>query len=141
MRTRAVTTSTAAVGEVLKWAKGQSISADKLQTSTDLASEQEVLVVDKDVGAGETLITVPEGAWISAETVKNSSIGTSVSELEQWLQISLYLVQQRFGSGSSSSNTYIGLLPGTSDSPLFWTDEQLSLLQGSQILQSVIAYK
>jgi [ribulose-bisphosphate carboxylase]-lysine N-methyltransferase len=133
--------SGAAVSDVLSWARTQGVTADKVQVSTDLATDRAVLVADKDAGAGEALVTVPEAAWVSTDAVRKSAIGAAVEGLEPWLQISLHLVEQRFGAAAAAASPYIKSLPASSDSPLFWSDEQLALLQGSQLLQSAVAYK
>lgn len=95
----------------------------------------------KDVGAGEALLTVPEAAWVSPQAAcQHPRIGKLIAGLEPWLQLALLLLAERGNPGSSLA-PYIASLPSAPDSPLFWSDEELRLLAGTQLLELVQGYK
>ena len=67
--------------------------------------------------------------------------------LEPWVQLVLFLVReesQGSSAGGSSSDwaPYHTSLPaGTPSSPLFWDDELLSMLEGTQCLANTMGYR
>lgn len=139
---RAATTATkSSVEQVAAWAKAKGIAMDKVQVSDDLATGQPLLIAAKDIGAGEAVVTVPEGNWLSSEAVKKSAIGPAVAGLEPWLQIALLLVHERFVKPSQEWGPYVSALPATPPSPLFWTAEQQAMLKGTQLMDSLMGYR
>lgn len=116
------------------------MQADKLAVVQDLATDASVIAAAKDISAGDAVISVPESAWITPGLAQQSAIGKYVSDLEPWLQLALLLIAERSNPGSKMQ-PYISSLPTQMNSPLFWTDEELRMLQGTQLLESVMGYK
>eukprot|EP00882_Tetradesmus_deserticola_P024104 GHRQ01026330.1.p1 GENE.GHRQ01026330.1~~GHRQ01026330.1.p1 ORF type:complete len:451 (+),score=161.10 GHRQ01026330.1:119-1471(+) len=125
---------------VLGWAGSNKIATDKLAVANDLATDVPVFVAAKDLPAGDAILQVPDSAWITADTAQKSAIGKYVGSLEPWLQLALLLLAEKGQPGSSWSQ-YISSLPSQPNSPLFWSDEELQLLEGTQLLESVLGYK
>ena len=104
-----------------------------------------VLLASKDAGPGEALLTVPDKAWLNIEAVKGSALAPLVGEMDAWLQLALWLVGERFGAGgrggSSHWSAYVDSLPGSLDSPVLWSLQQLELIQGSQLSQLTTSYQ
>ncbi|PRW51051.1 fructose-bisphosphate aldolase-lysine N- chloroplastic [Chlorella sorokiniana] len=99
------------------------------------------LVCARPVKAGEQLFVVPAAAWITAETAAQSDIGQHLQGLEPWLAVALFLLHERAKGAASRWAPYLAALPADSGSPLQWSEEDLKELQGSQALQTAMAYK
>eukprot|EP00884_Botryococcus_braunii_P017311 jgi/Botrbrau1/4263/Bobra.0390s0003.1 len=113
---------------------------DKWGARPTSTGEELVLSANRAVSAGSTLVTVPGAAWISPETVSKSKIGKKVADLELWLQLALFLITERDAPGSAFK-AYIDLLPQRPNLLVFWSDAELEELAGTQLLESVAAYK
>lgn len=133
--------------QLLDWAGSNKAVVDKVTLADDLVTDgSRVLVAAKDIGAGEQVLAVPESAWITPATAQQSSIGKFIKELEPWLQLALLLLAERGSSGKQQQQPYLAALTSSSssshlNSPLFWSEEELQLLQGTQLLESVRGYK
>ena len=57
------------------------------------------------------------------------------------LQLALLLVAERAKGADSAWAGYLASLPERPESPLFWTPEQLALLDGTQLQQSIEGYR
>lgn len=118
------------------------VAVDKVSISTSIDTGKPILVAAKELAPGESIFSVSDNAWLSTETVKKSPVGKHVAGLEPWLQITLALVAERFGSSSNPEfKAYVDSLPSSTNSPLFWSDEQLQMIQGTQLLESVMGYR
>ena len=89
---------------------------------------------------GQTLLSVPESAWISLQTVQKSAIGSSVEALEPWLQLALFIL---FGLSDRNCewSDYLHSLPSSFNVPLLWDEQELALLEGTQLLSTVQGYR
>ncbi|KAF6258995.1 hypothetical protein COO60DRAFT_1060362 [Scenedesmus sp. NREL 46B-D3] len=124
---------------VLGWAGNSKIATDKLAIANDVATDVPVFVAAKDLPAGDAILQVPDSAWVTADTAQKAAIGKYVGSLEPWLQLTLLLLAEKGQPGSSLSQ-YISGLPSQPSSPLFWSDEDLQLLEGTQLLEFVLGY-
>ncbi|KAL3159238.1 hypothetical protein ABBQ32_011210 [Trebouxia sp. C0010 RCD-2024] len=99
-----------------------------------------VLLSSTSAQAGQTLLSVPESTWISLQTVRNSPIGSSVEALEPWLQLALFIL---FGLADQKSDwsDYLLSLPSSFSVPLLWEEQELALLEGTQLLSTVQGYR
>ena len=99
-----------------------------------------VLLSSTSAQAGQTLLSVPESAWISLQTVQKSPIGSSVDSLEPWLQLALFIL---FGLSDRSCewSDYLRSLPSSFNVPLLWDEQELALLEGTQLLSTVQGYR
>jgi len=132
--------------QLLNWASSNKAVTDKVTLADDIATDQRVLVAAKDFAAGEQVLAVPDSAWVTPATAQQSSIGKYVSGLEPWLQVALLLLSERARPGGSSNlQPYLSAATAggsnVSNSPLFWSEEELQLLNGTQLLESVRGYK
>lgn len=110
------------------------------QCKLDASQSQPALSASAGAQAGQTLLTVPQPLWITVQVVAKSDIGAAVSHLDGWLQLALYLLLCRQQANSPLSD-YVDSLPESLDVPLLWTDAQLALLEGTQILSTVEGYR
>lgn len=143
-----LTTTASQLQALLSWAESNKIQTDKLATSENLADGRPLLVAARDIQAGEAILTVPDSAWVGPAAAARSAIGPKVAGFEPWLQLTLLLMLERAGGGSKAGGAaavpaaYLSALPaGAPDTPLFWDDGQLDMLRGTQLLQSLYAYR
>ena len=103
------------------------------------------LVAARPVGRGEQLFAVPEVAWVTPDTVRRSDLGPAVAGLEPWLAMTLWVLHER-GKPASRWSPYLrswvaAPLAGAPGSPLLWSEAELALLEGTQLLASTRAYR
>ena len=70
--------------------------------------------------------------------VSRSPIGRAVSGLEPWLQLALFLLHTRKQRGEW--HPYVASLPQP-ETPLSWPEEDLDLLQGTQLYSTLMGYR
>ncbi len=136
-------TAAASAEELLAWARANGVSLDRVASERSLQSDAPVLVASKDASAGDTLLSVPESLWLSPTAVRAAPIGKYLDGLEPWLQLALALLAEKAspGSGGAAAAACLSCLPASLGSPLFWGEEELQLLQGTQLLQNLLSYK
>lgn len=119
------------------WAQGQGVQCEAVRP---LEVPQGLgLVAQRQVNQGEEVVTVPEALWINFASVQASSIGPFCQDLKPWIAVSLFLIHED-SNANSKWRPYLDSLPKVLDSPLFWSDEELVELQGTQLLGSVVGY-
>lgn len=121
------------------WAQAQGIQSEAIRPSEVAEGLGLGLLTQRPLNQGEEILNVPEAAWINLTTVRNSNLGQICEGLKTWVAIALFLIQESSNS-SSKWRPYLDSLPKTLDSPLFWSDEELAELQGTQLLGSVVGY-
>ncbi len=91
-----------------------------------------------DIEQDEELFTVPRTAIISAQ---NSDLGVKLpsvlADLGPWLSLILVLIYERLQGSHSKWKPYLDILPQHFDSLIFWSQEELSDLQGSAVVQKI----
>lgn len=98
------------------------------------------LVVSKPVGKGEALCTVPEALWITKDLVLQTKVGEYLENIDPWVAVSIFLIYEKHNK-ETQWRDYVAELPTTVSSPVTWTDEELKMLKGTQLLMSVEAYR
>ncbi|KAF5833208.1 Rubisco large subunit N-methyltransferase [Dunaliella salina] len=119
----------------------KSSQVDKVAVDSNLDTGSAILVAAKDVGAGEALLALPDSQWLTPQAASKSAIGPYVQDLEPWVQVALLLIHERFVSSSPAWAPYVSSLPATPTSPLFWSEENLGMLQGTQLMENLQAYR
>lgn len=97
-------------------------------------------------GIDATLFTIPRKAVISVEMselrqripqlFESRGDGDDEQELDSWSALILVLMYE-FLLGPSAWKPYLDMLPETFDTPMFWSDDELSELQASAVLAKV----
>ena len=106
----------------------------RVEASKDTA----LLLTSTSARPGQCLLSVPDSSWISLQVVAKSSIGPSVASLEPWLQLALFVLS---GLQDSAWSRYLLSLPTSLDVPLLWEEDELDLLEGTQLLSTVLGYR
>lgn len=98
------------------------------------------LWAQRTISQGEEVLSVPQDIWISLSAAKTSEIGKFCDGLRPWVAVALFLLFEK-AKLNSRWRPYIEILPENLDSPLFWSDEELTELEGTQLLGSILGYK
>lgn len=133
-----------------QWAAKRGLALDKVQVD-ESSTMQAQLIASKDIAAGEQVLTVPESSFITSSSASKhpliSSILTSNKDqpLDAWLLVALLLIIERYSPPGSIASQQGGDLSAYAQSlpdpkalpsltfPLFWGDELLDELQGTQV--------
>ncbi|KAJ4760272.1 Protein-lysine N-methyltransferase EFM1 [Rhynchospora pubera] len=99
------------------------------------------LIAQRDISRNEVVVEVPKKLWIDADTVASSEIGRLCGGLRPWVSISLFLLRERALGDASPWKPYLDVLPSSTDSTIFWSEEELSQIQGTQLLSTTIGVK
>lgn len=102
------------------------------------------LVATRDFAAGETVLTVPVAEWISPSSVDLSIYGLPLRGQEPWVKLCVLLMAESMNPSNPKYAEYIETLPRSiSDlrSPVFWPEEELGALRGTQLLEKALGYR
>ena len=96
---------------------------------------------------GAKAIVVPKSLWITPEVGMNDDeLGKALRDedvaggLARWTTLALTLLKERERGEESKYAAYVKTLPEVLHSPLFWNAEELSEIQGTQLLDNAAGY-
>lgn len=98
------------------------------------------LIAKKNISRNEVVLEIPNRFWINQEAVAASEIGTVCSGLKPWVSVALFLIRERFRQ-DSQWRVYLDILPELTDSTVFWSEEELAEVQGTQLLSTTLGVK
>jgi len=96
----------------------------------------------KAIEEGEKVLVIPETIMITSETAQNGPLGRLVAR-DKMLQVmpnvtlALHLLNERY-KPDSHWKPYIDILPHTFTTPLYFSKQELHLLQGSPCLPEAL---
>ncbi|KAG8056725.1 hypothetical protein GUJ93_ZPchr0002g24658 [Zizania palustris] len=101
------------------------------------------LVAARGLSRGEVVAEVPKKLWIDADAVAASDLGRALSggDLRPWVAVSLLLLREAARGAHSPWAPYLAILPSQSDSTIFWSEEELLEIQGTQLLSTTMGVK
>ncbi|XP_078429596.1 rubisco methyltransferase family protein [Wolffia australiana] len=130
----------ASMSNLWRWAKEKGVSAPAVELAT--VEEGLGLVAKKDLSRNELVLEVPKRVWISSDAVAaDPEMRRFCGGLRPWVSLALFILRERAKGAESFWKPYLDILPASTDSPLFWSEEQLSELQGTQLLNTVQGVK
>ncbi|CAM9004214.1 unnamed protein product [Rhodiola kirilowii] len=129
-----------AVQTFWKWLSDEGIITSKTPVKPGLVREGLGLVAERDIERQEVVLEVPKRLWINPDAVANSEIGCVCDGLKPWIAVALFLIRERVREDSNWKN-YMNILPKVTDSTIFWSEEELAQLQGSQLLSTTVDVK
>ncbi|CAI7797033.1 unnamed protein product [Closterium sp. NIES-54] len=91
------------------------------------------LVADQDIRSGDDLLLVPLSACLTLDKVLRTDIGAVCGDVRPWVALALFIIRER-GNPTSEWAPYLDTLPATLNSPLLWSEEELKMLEGTQVL-------
>eukprot|EP01048_Picozoa_sp_COSAG05_P023751 COSAG05_NODE_5276_length_1217_cov_1.228086_1_plen_194_part_01 len=88
--------------------------------------------------AGDTLLDVPFSLMMTLNTAQAGPLARVISEkqMSPTIILALHLLNEKLNA-SSFFQPWISLLPHSFETPLFWADEEVKLLEGSTIISVV----
>ncbi|CAA7395025.1 unnamed protein product [Spirodela intermedia] len=129
-----------ALSSFWKWAVENGATAQAVKLAA--VPEGLGLVAQRDLSRNEVVVEVPKRLWISPETVvADPELGRLCSGLRPWVSVALFLLREKARGVESSWKPYLDILPPSTNSPLFWSEQELSELQGTQLLSTVFGVK
>ncbi|XP_077224875.1 rubisco methyltransferase family protein [Tasmannia lanceolata] len=98
------------------------------------------LVAQRNISQNEVVVQVPKKLCINPDTVSSSDIGKLCSGLKPWVSVALFLLREK-AREDSTWGCYFDILPQTTNSTIYWSEEELSELQGTQLLSTTMGVK
>ncbi|XP_058192643.1 ribulose-1,5 bisphosphate carboxylase/oxygenase large subunit N-methyltransferase, chloroplastic [Rhododendron vialii] len=131
-----------AVQTFWKWVSGEGlISSKKCPVKPAIVPEGLGLVAQRDIGRNEVVLEVPKKFWINPDTVSASEVGSVCGGLKPWISVALFLIREKKLREESMWRYYLDILPQFTDSTIYWSEEELSEIQGTQLLSTTIGVK
>ncbi|KFK43648.1 hypothetical protein AALP_AA1G154400 [Arabis alpina] len=128
------------VGKFWKWLGDQGVVSGKSVAEPAVVPEGLGLVARRDIGRNEVVLEIPKRLWINPETVMASKIGFLCGELKPWVSVALFLIREKYAE-DSSWRVYLDVLPESTHSTIFWSEEELAELKGTQLLSNTLGVK
>ncbi|KNC87611.1 hypothetical protein SARC_00311 [Sphaeroforma arctica JP610] len=106
---------------------------EKCVVERDFTTTGRGLATERDVIAGEVLLSVPVSkCWtVAAAKASEELKHLSDAQLSNQSLVSLHLLVERNKGGDSSRAAHISCLPKDFDLPIFWDKDELATLEGS----------
>ncbi|KAL3367651.1 hypothetical protein AABB24_008814 [Solanum stoloniferum] len=123
-----------------KWLCDEGVVSIKTPVKPGIVAEGLGLVANRDISKGETVLGVPKRFWINTDTVAESEIGNVCTGLEPWISLALFLLREKW-KDDSKWKYYMAVLPESTDSTIYWSEEELSEIQGTQLLSTTLSVK
>lgn len=98
------------------------------------------LIATRDIGRNEVVLEIPKRLWINQDVVAASEIGRVCNELKPWIAVALFLIREN-SKEDSPWRVYLDILPEFTDSTVFWSEEELAEIQGTQLLSTTVGTK
>mmetsp|Transcript_17680 Transcript_17680/g.29708 ORF Transcript_17680/g.29708 Transcript_17680/m.29708 type:complete len:496 (+) Transcript_17680:79-1566(+) len=137
----ASTASSKQIQEFWQWMQQNSV-VDEAKTAVQPKALEEGagLVSKRNLKKGETLLTIPEAVTMNYAAALKSDIGKYLEGLKPWLAVTLFLLHERNKGAASKWAPYVSLLPSALGLPMFWSEDELKELEGTQVLESTLGY-
>ncbi|KAJ0253376.1 [Fructose-bisphosphate aldolase]-lysine N-methyltransferase [Hirschfeldia incana] len=123
-----------------KWLGDQGVVSGKTAAEPAAVPEGLGLVARRDIGRNEVVLEIPKRLWISPETAAASKIGALCGGLKPWVSVALFLIREKYDE-DSAWRVYLDVLPESTDSTIFWSEEELAELKGTQLLSNTMGAK
>ncbi|WCJ22196.1 [Fructose-bisphosphate aldolase]-lysine N-methyltransferase chloroplastic [Euphorbia peplus] len=123
-----------------KWLTDQGVVSGKSPARPGVVSEGLGLIALRDISRNEVVLEIPKKLWINPDKVSDSEIGKVCSGLKPWISVAVFLIREKL-KVDSDWRPYLDVLPETTDSTIYWSEEELKELQGSQLLSTTLGVK
>ncbi|KAI9085437.1 hypothetical protein K1719_032598 [Acacia pycnantha] len=134
------TTLSPAIRTFWQWLWEEGVISSKTPVEPGVVPEGLGLIARRDISRNEVVLQVPKRLWINPDAVAASEIGNVCSGLKPWVSVALFLIRER-SRDESVWKHYFKILPEVTDSTIYWSEEELSELQGTQLLNTTLAVK
>ncbi|KAG0543676.1 hypothetical protein BDA96_02G209600 [Sorghum bicolor] len=137
-------TTVTALEDFRRWLASHSVG-DGGKTFPAAVPEGLGLVAARDLPRGEVVAEVPKKLWMDADAVAASDIGRACGGggggLRPWVAVALLLLSEVARGADSPWAPYLAILPRQTDSTIFWSEEELLEIQGTQLLSTTVGVK
>ncbi|XP_039065332.1 fructose-bisphosphate aldolase-lysine N-methyltransferase, chloroplastic-like [Hibiscus syriacus] len=123
-----------------QWFQDQRVVSAKSPVRPGMVPEGLGLVAKKDISRSEVVLEIPNRFWINQDAVAASEIASVCSGLKPWVAVALFLIREKLRE-DSQWKLYLDILPESTDSTVFWSEEELAELQGTQLLSTTMGVK
>ncbi|KAG6703224.1 hypothetical protein I3842_07G073600 [Carya illinoinensis] len=123
-----------------QWLRDEGVVSAKAPARPAVVPEGLGLVAQRDLSRNEVVLEVPKRFWINPDAVAASEIGTLCSELKPWVSVALFLIREKL-KNDSPLRYYVDILPEYTHSTIYWSEEELAELQGTQLLSTTLSVK
>ncbi|KAH7857348.1 hypothetical protein Vadar_011592 [Vaccinium darrowii] len=130
-----------AVQTFWKWISGEGVISSKCPVKPGIVPEGLGLVAQRDIRRNEVVLEVPKKFWINPDTVSASEVGSVCGGLKPWISVALFLIREKKLREESMWRYYLDILPEYTDSTIYWSEEELSEIQGTQLLSTTLGVK
>ncbi|KAJ0692820.1 putative [Ribulose-bisphosphate carboxylase]-lysine N-methyltransferase [Helianthus annuus] len=132
-----------AVNTFWKWFSDEKVVSSKSPAKPGTVTEGLGLVAQRDIARNEVVLEVPKRFWINPDTVSGSEIGRVCNGLKPWICVALFLIREKLRGDDEGSSwrKYVDILPESTDSTIFWSEEELSEIEGTQLLSTTLSVK
>ena len=107
----------------------------------NVSSEGAVMRATAPVKKNEVVLSVPESVWLTKDAVLAQDAAgafyAGVKDMDPWIVLALYLMR---GGSAPASLMMLGDVPAL-QSPIMWSADDVALLHGTQIADSVASYR
>ncbi|KAI8021181.1 hypothetical protein LOK49_LG03G00688 [Camellia lanceoleosa] len=124
-----------------RWLSSEGIISSKSPVKPGIVPEGLGLVAQRNIARNEVVLEVPKKFWINPDTVSGSVIGSVCGGLKPWVSVALFLIREKKLGDDSKWRYYIDILPEYTDSTIYWSEEELSEIQGTQLLSTTMGVK
>ncbi|KAG8366384.1 hypothetical protein BUALT_Bualt17G0074100 [Buddleja alternifolia] len=124
-----------------QWLKDEGVVSAKTPVKPGVVPEGLGLVATRDVSRNDVVLEVPKKFWINPDAVAASEIGSVCSGLKPWLSVALFLLWEKFKGEESKWRYYMDVLPESTNSTIYWSEEELVEIQGTQLLSTTLGVK
>ncbi|EYU28796.1 hypothetical protein ABFS82_12G098300 [Erythranthe guttata] len=124
-----------------QWLKEEGVVSAKTPVKPGFVPEGLGLVATRDISRNDVVLEVPKRFWINPDAVAASEIGSICSGLKPWISVALFLLREKFKGDESKLKYYIDVLPEGTNSTIYWSEEELLEIQGTQLLSTTLGVK
>ncbi|KAL2226180.1 ribulose-1,5 bisphosphate carboxylase/oxygenase large subunit N-methyltransferase, chloroplastic [Sesamum indicum] len=124
-----------------QWLKDEGVVSSKTPVKPGIVTEGLGLVATRNIGRNEVVLEVPKRFWINQDAAAASEIGSICSGLKPFIAVALFLLSEKFKGEESKWKYYIDVLPESTNSTIYWSEEELLEIQGTQLLSTTLGVK
>ncbi|XP_047959994.1 ribulose-1,5 bisphosphate carboxylase/oxygenase large subunit N-methyltransferase, chloroplastic [Salvia hispanica] len=124
-----------------QWLKDEGIVSSKTPVKPGIVPEGLGLVATRDIPRNGVVLEVPRKFWLNPDAAAASDIGALCSGLKPWISVALLLLRERLKGADSNWKYYLDVLPQGTDSTIYWSEEELLEIQGTQLLSTTLSVK
>lgn len=113
------------------------------ETTDDFEPSGRGLIARKETTQGEAVVQVPMRLVMTKEKAARELGAQVIDPLGEYIALALFLVHERAKGDASLWRAYIDLLPSAEEvgQSFVWSDDELALLEGSQLVDSTRSFQ